>query len=79
LIGQELALRQIADAVCDHLSQPEPSRPLVLSLHGPPGVGKSMFHRLAARALYNRHIHDGLRCPGIDCVGYKVGGSCAPA
>jgi hypothetical protein len=37
-----------------------------------PGVGKSMFHQLAAKALYNKKIHDGLRCPGLDCAGYKV-------
>lgn len=49
IVGQELALRQIADAVCDQLAQAEPPRPLVLSLHGPPGVGKSMFHQLAAQ------------------------------
>jgi pantothenate kinase-related protein Tda10 len=72
LVGQELALRQITDAICDHLALDEPQRPLVLSLHGPPGVGKSMFHRLAAQALYNRRIHDALRCPGLDCAGYKV-------
>ena len=72
IVGQELALRQISDAVCDHLAQAEPQRPLVLSLHGPPGVGKSMFHLLAARALYNRKVHAELRCPGLDCAGYKV-------
>jgi DNA polymerase III delta prime subunit len=72
IVGQELALRQISDAVCDHLAQVEPQRPLVLSLHGPPGVGKSMFHLLAARALYNRKVHPELRCPGLDCAGYKV-------
>ncbi len=73
IVGQELALRQISDAICDHLATPEPSRPLVLSLHGPPGVGKSMFHQLAAQAMYNRHIRPDLRCPGLDCAGYKVG------
>ncbi|PRW45202.1 ATPase of the AAA+ superfamily (ISS) [Chlorella sorokiniana] len=68
-----MALRQISDAICDHLAQPEPARPLVLSLHGPPGVGKSMFHLLAAHALYNRQPdRPGLRCPGLDCAGYKV-------
>ncbi|KAL4448497.1 hypothetical protein ABPG75_005716 [Micractinium tetrahymenae] len=72
IVGQELALRQISDAICDHLATPEPSRPLVLSLHGPPGVGKSMFHQLAAQALYNKHIRGDLRCPGLDCAGYKV-------
>ena len=72
LVGQDLALRQAADAICDHLAQPEPQRPLVLSLHGPPGVGKSMFHGLAATALYNRQPRPELRCPGLDCAGYKV-------
>ena len=68
-MGQELALHQISDAVCDHLAAKERQRPLVLSLHGPPGVGKSMVHQLAAQALYNRRIH-----PDLDCAGYKVCG-----
>lgn len=73
-----MALRQISDAICDHLAHPEPARPLVLSLHGPPGVGKSMFHLLAAHALYNRQPERrDLRCPGLDCAGYKVGAGCA--
>lgn len=74
MVGQEVALRQLSDAVCDHLATPEPQRPLVLSLHGPPGVGKSMVHLLAAHALYNRQLRDDLRCPGLDCAGYKVCG-----
>lgn len=76
LVGQDLALRQAADAICDHLAQPEPQRPLVLSLHGPPGVGKSMFHGLAATALYNKQPAPGLRCPGLDCAGYKARRCC---
>ena len=75
VVGQELALRQLADAVCDHLGRLDPPRPLVLSVHGPPGVGKSMSHLLAAQALYSRHPDKpGLQCPGRDCAGYKVGG-----
>lgn len=72
IVGQELALKQISDAICDHLENPQPARPLVLSLHGPPGVGKSMFHLLAAQALYNKHITPDLQCPGKDCLGYKA-------
>lgn len=72
IVGQELALKQIGDAVCDHLAEVDPARPLVLSLHGPPGVGKSMFHLLAAQALYNKEPGPDVRCPGKDCEGYKA-------
>ena len=72
IVGQDLALRQISDAVCDHLASPSPRKPLVLSIHGPPGVGKSLFHQEAARALYSTAPHPDLRCPGPDCAGYKV-------
>lgn len=72
LVGQELALQQLTDAVCDHLADPQPRMPLVVSSHGPPGVGKSLTHLLAATALYNTAPHPGLRCPGADCPGYKV-------
>ena len=41
--------------------------------HGPPGVGKSLTHWLAARALYNADPLADSRCPGHACAGYKVG------
>ena len=53
LVGQGFALQQLTDAVCDHMAEDSPARPLVLSLHGPPGVGKTLFHRLLAQAVYN--------------------------
>lgn len=74
LVGQELAVRQATDAICDHLQDTNPRRPLVLSGHGPPGVGKSLFHYLAAQALYSTAPDKpNLKCPGYDCAGYKVG------
>lgn len=72
LVGQELAVHQACDAICDHLAIEEPQKPLVLSAHGPPGVGKSMMHLLLARALYSRHPDDQLKCPGKHCLGYKA-------
>jgi hypothetical protein len=41
--------------------------------HGPPGVGKSLTHWLAARALYNADPAADSRCPGHACAGYKAG------
>lgn len=72
VVGQGLALRQLCDAICDHVSNANPNKPLVLSVHGPPGVGKSMVHQLAAKALYNAEPSADTQCPGIDCPGYKV-------
>lgn len=73
IVGQNLALRQFVDAVCDHVAKPNPLRPLVISVHGPPGVGKSMLHQHAARALFSKTPHKyNLKCPGNDCKGYKV-------
>ena len=73
MVGQELALQQLADAVCDHVGSANPAKPLVLSAHGPPGVGKSLAHLLMARALYNPDAGPDMQCPGMDCPGYKVG------
>lgn len=78
IVGQDLALKQLINAVCDHLDDPAPSKPLVLSAHGPPGVGKSLSHFLLARALYSKrpqHVH---ACPGSQCLGYKVRCVCPP-
>lgn len=59
--------------VCHHLTATKrPGRPLIISAHGPPGVGKTLSHQLLARALYNQRPRDGLDCPGRDCRGYKV-------
>ncbi len=49
---QEAAVAKLVDSICAHLWEPSPKRPLVLSLHGPPGVGKSYFHQLLAEAAY---------------------------
>ena len=51
--GQSLAAHLLADAVCDHVENPRAGKPLVASLHGSPGIGKSYFHQLLAQALYN--------------------------
>lgn len=53
VVGQDLAIRQLADAVRDHLATPVPKKPLIVSAHGPPGVGKTLTHRLLAQVLYS--------------------------
>jgi ATP-dependent Clp protease ATP-binding subunit ClpA len=75
VVGQELALGHLTDALCHHLSQPQPSKPLVISVHGPPGVGKTLSHLWLARALYSKRPAADLHCPGLHCKGYKVGGA----
>lgn len=72
VVGQHLAVSQLTDAVCHHLARPRPGRPLVISAHGPPGVGKTLSHQLLARALYSRRPAAARDCPGRDCRGYKV-------
>lgn len=82
LVGQEPSLRVLTDAVCDFVPLPAKmqmnelpknnKKPLVVSLHGPPGVGKTYFHQLAARVLYNGNETVATHCPGRHCSGYKV-------
>ena len=74
IVGQDLALNQLIDAVCTHLKQPHPAKPLIISVHGPPGVGKTYSHTLLARALYNKDPGAAPQCPGQDCRGAKVSG-----
>eukprot|EP00798_Chlamydomonas_sp_ICE-L_P008143 gene8143-1391_t len=52
--------------------QAEGGTPLVISMHGPPGVGKTFTHTLLARALYNKDPAAAAQCPGEDCTGAKV-------
>jgi Torsin len=70
--GQDVAIDQLLAAVCSHVSNKASKGPLVISAHGPPGVGKTWTHQLLARALYS---NDGSECPGGQCSGYKVLGS----
>jgi DNA replication protein DnaC len=72
LVGQDLAVQQACDAICDYLAKKEPQKPLVLSAHGPPGVGKTFMHLLLARALCSKKPSEDLECPGKHCLGYKV-------
>lgn len=74
LLGQPLAVHQVSDAISEHLAQPWPKKPLVMSVHGPPGVGKSLFHLLLANALYNTTEMENKpnTCPGRGCPAYKV-------
>jgi hypothetical protein len=71
LAGQGPAINVAVDAMCAHLADAQPQHPLVLSVHGPPGVGKSYFHLLSAQALYNL-TEVGYECPGYHCPAYKV-------
>ena len=70
LHGQDTAVNLLADAVCDHVASPRPNKPLVASLHGSPGIGKSYFHQLLAQALYNA-TGDGSR-PAEDEFGNPI-------
>ena len=72
IVGQDLAIQQASDAICDHLAQSDPQKPLVLSAHGPPGVGKTLMHLLLARALYSNTPEKATDCPGPSCPSYKV-------
>lgn len=44
VVGQELAIHQMTDAICDHLGKEQSNRPLVLSVHGPPGTAHSLLN-----------------------------------
>lgn len=73
IVGQKLAIDQLVDAICTHIEHPHGSRkPLIISVHGPVGVGKTYSHTLLAKALYNSDPDSAVSCPGVDCLGSKV-------
>ncbi|KAA0706661.1 Torsin-1A Dystonia 1 protein [Triplophysa tibetana] len=62
LYGQDIALETILKAVTWFMKNPDPPKPLVLSLHGPTGVGKSYVVKIIARNIYemgekSKHFH----------------------
>ncbi|XP_056589474.1 torsin-1A-like [Triplophysa dalaica] len=62
LYGQHIALETILKAVTWFMKHPNPPKPLVLSLHGPTGVGKTYITKIIARNIYekgenSKHVH----------------------
>lgn len=62
LYGQHIALEAILKAVTWFMRDPDPPKPLVLSLHGPTGVGKTHVTKIIARNIYemgekSKHVH----------------------
>ncbi|XP_073731812.1 torsin-1A [Misgurnus anguillicaudatus] len=62
LYGQHIALETIHKSVSWFMKDPNPSKPLVLSLHGPTGVGKTHVTKIIARNIYemgekSKHVH----------------------
>ncbi|CAK6963648.1 torsin-1A-like [Scomber scombrus] len=56
LFGQHIALNIILKAVNGFMSKENPEKPLVLSLHGPTGTGKSFVSSLIADNIYKEGI-----------------------
>ncbi|XP_073731813.1 torsin-1A-like [Misgurnus anguillicaudatus] len=62
LYGQHIALEAIHKSVSGFMKDPNPSKPLVLSLHGSTGVGKTYVTKIIARNIYemgekSKHVH----------------------
>ncbi|XP_037340748.2 torsin-1A-like [Pungitius pungitius] len=57
LFGQHIASRIILKAVTGFINNNNPKKPLVLSLHGPTGTGKSFYSQLIADNIYKEGMH----------------------
>ncbi|XP_051961156.1 torsin-1A-like [Xyrauchen texanus] len=62
LYGQHIAKKTIQNVVSSFMEDSNPNKPLVLSFHGPPGVGKSYVTNIIARNIYkngkkSKHVH----------------------
>lgn len=65
VVGQELAVHQMADAICDHLNKQNADRPLVLSVHGPPGKLRSPLRLPLAQPLLENGVHTSSDSAGV--------------
>ncbi|CAH1272664.1 TOR1A [Branchiostoma lanceolatum] len=52
LHGQPLVLKLVTESLRDHLGSHAPSKALLLSFHGPPGVGKNYISGMIAEAMF---------------------------
>uniref|UniRef100_A0A672QM81 Torsin-1A-like n=1 Tax=Sinocyclocheilus grahami TaxID=75366 RepID=A0A672QM81_SINGR len=62
LFGQHIAVDTVLKAVSWFMKDPDPPKPLVLSFHGPTGVGKNYISKIIARNIYkvglkSNHVH----------------------
>ena len=60
--GQAAQLTQISNTICRHIRAEHRTRPLVIALMGPVGVGKSWTTRVTAQALFSRDALLPQRC-----------------
>lgn len=56
LFGQHLVRDGLVREIYLHLDKPNPDEPLIISLHGSPGSGKSFTATLVAQALYHNGV-----------------------
>ncbi|CAL1538966.1 unnamed protein product [Lymnaea stagnalis] len=64
LHGQHLVHKTVIGHIKGHLGSPNPLKALVLSFHGPPGVGKNFVSRIIAENLYK----DGLQSKFVHLI-----------
>ncbi|CAL1538967.1 unnamed protein product [Lymnaea stagnalis] len=64
LHGQHLVQKTVIGHIKGHLRSPSPPKALVLSFHGPTGVGKNFVSRIIAENLYK----DGLRSKFVHLI-----------
>lgn len=56
VFGQHIATKLIARQIEAHLTNPSPSKPLVMSFHGWTGNGKNHVAYLIAKSLYKSEV-----------------------
>jgi len=52
LVGQPLVHKLVLNSITSHLTNPNPSKALVLSLHGSTGTGKNFVAKHVVESLY---------------------------
>ena len=57
LYGQHIAAKTVLQAVSSHWSDDDPSKALVMSFHGPSGVGKSHLSNLIVKNMYGAGVN----------------------
>ncbi|XP_012695365.2 torsin family 1 isoform X2 [Clupea harengus] len=59
LFGQHVASRVVLKTVTGYMQNPNPKKPLVLSLHGWTGTGKNLMSQLIAESIYHKGMESG--------------------
>ena len=72
LFGQDLVIDVLVNIITAHVNNPSPPKPLVLSFHGPTGVGKTHVSNIIVDHLFSKKLESAFFRKFSSTVNFKL-------